>query len=66
MHYQQGGEKFPIHVSRGSLHRSREENLGENAFVQGELAFMHLGALFHLIFSSRALLPMASSPFASP
>jgi hypothetical protein len=29
---------------------SRKENLGENAFVQGELAFMHLGALFHLIF----------------
>jgi hypothetical protein len=35
------------------------------AFVQGELAFMHLGALFHLNFSC-ALLPMVSSPFASP
>jgi hypothetical protein len=29
---------------------SRKENLWENAFVQGELAFMHLGALFRLIF----------------
>jgi hypothetical protein len=36
-----------------------------NAFVQGELAFMHLGALFCLNFSC-ALLPMVSSPFASP
>jgi hypothetical protein len=33
-----------------------------NAFVQGEIAFMHLGALFRLNFS-RALLPMVSSPF---
>jgi hypothetical protein len=33
-----------------------------NAFVQGELAFMHLGALFRLNFSC-ALLPMVSSPF---
>jgi hypothetical protein len=65
MHYQQGGEKFKIHVSRGSLHRSRKENLGENAFVQGGLAFMHLGALFRLNFE-RALLPMVSSPFALP
>jgi hypothetical protein len=39
--------------------------LGENAFVQGELAFMHLGALFAWIFSC-ALLQMVSSPFASP
>jgi hypothetical protein len=39
--------------------------IGRNAFVQGELAFMHLGALFHLNFSY-ALLPMVSSPFASP
>jgi hypothetical protein len=42
-----------------------ERKIGGNAFVQGELAFMHLGALFHLIFSC-ALLPMVSSPFASP
>jgi hypothetical protein len=50
MHYQQAGEMYPIHVSRGSF-ASREENIGRNAFVQGELAFMHLGALFHLNFS---------------
>jgi hypothetical protein len=37
----------------------------ENAFVQGELAFMHLGALFRLNFSC-ALLSMVLSPFASP
>jgi hypothetical protein len=61
MHYQQGGGKYPIHVLRGNL-ASRKEN---NAFVQGELAFMHLGALFRLNFS-RVLLPMVSSPFASP
>jgi hypothetical protein len=39
--------------------------IGRNAFVQGELAFMHWGALFHLNFSC-ALLSMVSSPFASP
>jgi hypothetical protein len=73
MHYQQGGGKYPIHVLRGNLASRKENNAfvqGElafinNAFVQGELAFMHLGALFRLNFS-RALLPMVSSPFASP
>jgi hypothetical protein len=64
MHYQQGGGKYPIHSSRGSF-ASRKEKIGRNAFVQGELAFMHLGALFHLNFSC-ALLPMVSRPFASP
>jgi hypothetical protein len=39
--------------------------IGRNASVQGELAFMHLGALLPLHFSS-ALLPTVSSPFASP
>jgi hypothetical protein len=39
--------------------------LGEMHLFRGELAFMHLGALFHLNFSC-ALLPMVSSPFASP
>jgi hypothetical protein len=58
-----GEEKYPIHVSRGSF-ASREEKFGGNAFVQGELAFMHLGALFLLTFSC-ALLLMVSSPFAS-
>jgi hypothetical protein len=43
----------------GPLH----QKIGRNAFVQGELAFMHLGALFRLNFSvlffrwCRALLP---------
>jgi hypothetical protein len=41
------------------------EKLGRNAFVQGKLAFMHLGALCHLNFSC-ALLLMVSSHFASP
>jgi hypothetical protein len=37
------GGNYPIHVSRGSF-ASREEKIGRNAFVQGELAFilMHL------------------------
>jgi hypothetical protein len=42
-----------------------QEKIQRNAFVQGELAFMHLGPLLHLNFSC-ALLPMVSSPFASP
>jgi hypothetical protein len=42
-----------------------ERKIGGNAFVHGELAFTHLGALCRLKFS-RALLPMVSSPFASP
>jgi hypothetical protein len=58
------GGKYPIHVCRESF-ASSEEKFGRNAFVQGELAFMHLGALFRLNFSC-ALLPMVSSPFASP
>jgi hypothetical protein len=63
MHYKQGG-KYPIHVSRGSF-AIEGRKIGGNAFVQGELAFMHLGALFHLNFSC-ALLTMVLSPFASP
>jgi hypothetical protein len=43
----------------------KRRKIGRNAFVQGELAFMHLGALFRLNYSC-ALLPMVSSPFASP
>jgi hypothetical protein len=64
MHYQQRGGKYPIHVSWGSF-ASREEKIGRNASVQGEFEFMHFGALFFLNFSC-ALLPMVSSPFASP
>jgi hypothetical protein len=63
MHYQQGGGKYPIHVSRGSF--ASREKIERNAFIQGKLAFMHLGVLFRLNFSC-ALLPMVSSPFASP
>jgi hypothetical protein len=81
MHYQQGGE-YPIHVSRGSfcikerknwekcicsggaLHQGKEK-LGEMHLFQEKLAFMLLGALFHLNLSW-TLLPMVSSPFASP
>jgi hypothetical protein len=39
------GRKVPNSCFQGEF-ASREDNLGENAFVQGELAFMHLGALF--------------------
>jgi hypothetical protein len=46
MHYQQGGGKYPIHVSRGSCGSRKEKTFGRNAFVEAELAFMHLGALF--------------------
>jgi hypothetical protein len=49
--------------SGGVLYQGKK--LGRNAFVQGELALMHLGALFRLNFCC-ALLPMVSSPFASP
>jgi hypothetical protein len=55
--------KNPIHVFRGVC--IEERKIERNAFVQGELAFMHFGALFRLNFSC-ALLPMVSSPFASP
>jgi hypothetical protein len=36
MHYQQGGGKYPIHISKGSF--ASREKIGRNAFVQGELA----------------------------
>jgi hypothetical protein len=36
MHYQQGGEKYPIHVPKGSF-ASRKEKFGRNAFVQRSL-----------------------------
>jgi hypothetical protein len=39
--------------------------LGEMHLFRGELAFMHLGALFRLNFSCAFLL-MVSSPFALP
>jgi hypothetical protein len=55
--------EYPIHIPRGVC--IEERKIGRKAFVQGELAFMHLGALFRLNFSG-ALLSMVSSPFASP
>jgi hypothetical protein len=60
--------EYPIHVSRPNSCCQgeiciKERKIGRNASVQGELAFMHLGALFRLNFSC-ALLPMVSSPFA--
>jgi hypothetical protein len=47
----------------GVLHQGKK--IRRNAFVQGELAFMHLGALYRLNFSC-ALLLMVLSPFTSP
>jgi hypothetical protein len=58
------GRKVPNSCFQGEL-CIKGRKIGRNAFVQGELAFMHLGALFHLNFSC-ALLPMVSSLFASP
>jgi hypothetical protein len=57
------GRKVPNSYSQGEF-ASRKEKLGEKHLFRGELAFMHLGALFRLNFSG-ALLSMVSSPFAS-
>jgi hypothetical protein len=58
------GRKVPNSCFQGeSCIKGRK--IGRNAFVRGELAFMHLGAHFRLNFSC-SLLPMVSSPFASP
>jgi hypothetical protein len=57
------GRKLPNSCFQGEFAPRKE--IGGNAFVQAELAFMHLGALFRLNFSC-SLLPMVSSPFASP
>jgi hypothetical protein len=56
------GRKVPNSCFQGEF-CIMERKIG--AFVQGELAFMHLGARFRLNFSC-ALLSMVSSPFASP
>jgi hypothetical protein len=58
------GRKVPNSCFQGEF-CIKGRKIGRNVFVQGELAFMHLGASFHLNFSC-ALLPMVSSPFASP
>jgi hypothetical protein len=44
MHYQQGGGKYPIHVSRGSF-ASREEKLGEMHLFRGA-CILALGSSF--------------------
>jgi hypothetical protein len=59
------GRKEPNSCFQGEFCIKGRIFFGRNAFVQGELAFMHLGALFRLNFSC-ALLPMVSSPFCSP
>jgi hypothetical protein len=58
------GTKVPNSCFQG-VFCIKGRKIGRNAFVQGELAFMHLGALFRMNFSC-ALLLMVSSPFASP
>jgi hypothetical protein len=58
------GRKVPNSCFQGEF-CIKGRKIGRNALVQGELAFMHLGALFRLNFSC-ALLSMVSSPFASP
>jgi hypothetical protein len=58
------GRKVPNSCFQGEF-CIKERKIGRNASVQGELAFMHLGALFCLNFSC-ALLPMVPSSFASP
>jgi hypothetical protein len=57
------GRKVPNSCFQGEF-CIKGRKFGRNAFVQEELVFMHLGALFRLNFSC-ALLSMVSSPFAS-
>jgi hypothetical protein len=57
------GRKVPNSCFQGEF-CIKGRKFGRNAFVQGELAFMHLGALFRMNFSC-ALLLMVSSRFAS-
>jgi hypothetical protein len=69
MHYQEGGGKYPILIQGEFMFPGefciKGRNIGRNSFVQGELAFLHLGALFHQNFSCAPLL-MVSNPFDSP
>jgi hypothetical protein len=58
------GRKVPNSCFQGEF-CIKGRTIGRNTFVQGERAFLHLGALFRLNFSC-ALLPMVSIPFASP
>jgi hypothetical protein len=52
-------------IKERKIWASRKEKFGRNAFVQGELAFMHLGAFSTWILVVLFWL-MVSSPFASP
>jgi hypothetical protein len=58
------GRKVPNSCFQGEF-CIKGTKIGRNAFVQGELAFMHLGALFRLN-TSCVVLSMVSSPFSSP
>jgi hypothetical protein len=59
------GEESTQFMFPGEVLHQGKKKIGRSSFVQGELAFMHLGALFRLNFSC-VLLPTVSSPFASP
>jgi hypothetical protein len=65
MHYQQGGGKYPIHVSEGGGFASREEKLGEMHLFRENLHSCICELFFRLNFSC-ALLPMVPSPLVSP
>jgi hypothetical protein len=58
------GRKVPNSCFQGEF-CFKGRKIGRNAFVQGEILLMHLGALFRLNFSC-SLLPMVSSPFTLP
>jgi hypothetical protein len=58
------GRKVPNSCFQGEF-CIKGRKIWRNAFVQGELAFMHLGSLFRLNFSC-GLLPTVLSPLASP
>jgi hypothetical protein len=58
-----GEESTQLMFPGGVLHQGKKN--WEKCICSGGLAFMHLGALFLLNFSC-ALLPVVSSPFASP
>jgi hypothetical protein len=57
------GRKVPNSCFQGKF---ASRKIGGNAFVQGELAFMLLGASSFCLNFSHDLLLMVSSPFATP
>jgi hypothetical protein len=58
------GRKVPNSCFQGEF-CIKGRKIGRNAFVQGKIAFMHLGALFLPDFLLCSL-PMVSNPLASP